>query len=170
MKRILFLLIVMFSTFSSNAQTTDVKATDDFPQYYVKGKDTIGVIFTVAQAQKIDNDYELLALLKKSKIQSDSLINAYITVVDLQGKQIAKLELKTSLLEDLNKIKDSEIENLKQQISQYKKDKVLSDSIIVNDNKQITSYKKEARKLRTQKYIFTGIGVAVAVAILVLLK
>jgi len=169
MKKILSLLIGLFFAFSSSAQSPK-PSNDDFPQYYMKGKDTIGVIFTVAQAQKIDNDYELLLLLKQSKIQSDSLINAYITVIDLQGKQIAKLELKTSLLEDLNKIKDSEIENLKQQIAQYKKDKVLSDSIIVNDKELITSYKKESRKLKTQKYLFTGLGIAAAVVALVLLK
>jgi hypothetical protein len=164
MKKIIFLIFALFSIISLKSQTTG-----NYPFFYIKGYDTLGVVFSVEQAQKIDNDYQLLSLLKKSKIQSDSLSNAYITIVNSMGQQIAELKLKISTLEEKMLLKDSEINNLKDQIELYKRDIALAGEQSANKDKIITNYKKENRKLKFQKFFGFTVGGAALIAVIVLL-
>jgi hypothetical protein len=55
MKKVLILLLSIFTIISTKAQFNNI----DYPQYVVKNGDTIGVMITVSQAQKIDSDYDL---------------------------------------------------------------------------------------------------------------
>ena len=61
MKRILILILAMIISNISISQTqSQLMPESSYPQYYIENGDTIGVIFTVEQAQKVDNDLELL--------------------------------------------------------------------------------------------------------------
>lgn len=149
MKRILILILAMIISNISISQTqSQLMPESSYPQYYIENGDTIGVIFTVEQAQKVDNDLELLSLLEKKGISCDSLVKSYIVVVDNYGKQVAILESSNISLEKITTDQKSMISNLKSQISNYKKDIELAntqlstkDEIITNKDKQITHMK-----------------------------
>lgn len=120
MKSILLFLFTFF-TINLYSQSIDL----DLPRYYVVQNDTIGVILSIEQLQKIDNDLEIKNLLEKALIDCDSLSNQYIVVVDKYEKRIAILEVKNEELEDLNETKSEIIKELKSKVANYEKDLAL---------------------------------------------
>jgi hypothetical protein len=66
----LFLLFVSLVSFSQ-----------EYPKIEVNSKGEKVVVFTLEQAQKIDNDLEVYDLLKVSRIKCDSLNLSYIKVI-----------------------------------------------------------------------------------------
>lgn len=142
MKKILLLLSFLMSISFIFGQNKDVP---EFPQYYIKNGDTLGVIISLEQAQKIDNDYDMLELLRNYKVSVDKLDSAYIFVIDNMKQQVAVLNLKITQLEGIIKIKDSQIENLKEQIDKYRRDNDLANAQLKAKDEIIDNYKKEKK-------------------------
>jgi len=163
MKKIAILLISIFLI--NFAYSSDL----DFPKYLTSGKDTIGVIFTLKQAQQIDNDYELLDILTKMKIECDSLNKYWIQVNDEKGKLISLFKLKIQQNDSLISIKDEKIENLNQQIkSHIKNEKDMQAQLDIRSD-QISNLKKDNRKLKIKSILgWTGTTTGVAAAIVVI--
>ena len=134
------------------------KAQNNFPHYYIKNGDTIGVVISIKQAQKIDNDYDLLSLLKKSKIEESKIDSAYVVVINNYGQEVAQLKLKISTMDDIDLIKDKEISNLRSQIDDYERDKLLSDLQLAKKDTIIQNYKGQVVKLKLQKTISFSVG------------
>lgn len=135
---------MFFSTFAQTSPNIPKPNRSNFPEFYVVDGDTIGVILTINQAIKLDNDTDLLELLKKKEIQSDSLIDVYVTVIDEFGKKVALLEEKNRTYESIIIQKDELITNLKNQIENYKEQIRIADEqlrlqeeIIKNQNKML---------------------------------
>ena len=149
-KFLLFTLFLLLSILS--------KAQNNFPHYYIKNGDTIGVVISIKQAQKIDNDYDLLSLLKKSKIEESKVDSAYIVVINNYGQEVAQLKLKISTMDDIDLIKDKEISNLRSQIDEYERDKLLSDLQLAKKDTIIQNYKGQVVKLKLQKTIAFSVG------------
>jgi hypothetical protein len=149
-KFLLFILFLLLSILS--------KAQNNFPHYYIKNGDTIGVVISIKQAQKIDNDYDLLSLLKKSKIEESKIDSAYVVVINNYGQEVAQLKLKISTMDDIDLIKDKEISNLRSQIDDYERDKLLSDLQLAKKDTIIQNYKGQVVKLKLQKTISFSVG------------
>lgn len=164
MKKIILLILTgLFSILSIKAQTVT------YPYFLVKNGDTVGVVFSISQAQRIDNDYELLSLLRKAKIQSDKIDSASIVVVNDLNEKVAELKVKISTLEDIDKLKNSQILDLKSQIDLYKKDQSLSNDQSFKKDSIINNYKSEVRKLKTQRFfgfIISGSGLLVGILLI----
>ena len=155
MKKIFTLILATLLSFGAYSQTDTIKhnvvSTKDsilntLPSYYVVGGDTLGVILTIEQAQKLDNDEELLELLEDMKISCDSTIKHYIIVVNKYERKVATLELKTKNLEEIKEGQKKMIDNLNQQILNYQADikaaeaqLKLKDEIIKNNMNMISS-------------------------------
>ena len=159
-----FILIVAMSFLSFIA-----KAQDTYPHFLVEnGKQT--VVFTLEQAQKIDNDQQLLAQFRQLGADMNSVDSACVKVVDAQGKEITGLKTEIAGLKSLGATKDKDIVNLKVQIAECDKKEVLTkkesdakDLIIVEKNYQI-------KKQRNQKIAaFIGAGAAAIALVLSLL-
>ena len=150
MKRIILILSMLICIYT-NAQTS-------YPYYYIKGGDTLGVVISVKQAQKIDNDYDLIALLKVSNIEKDSINSAYIIVMNDYSIEVAELKLKISKMNEINSSKDSLIINLKSQIIQYNNDILLSNNQLKIKDSIINNYKTQTIKLKVQKMIGFSVG------------
>lgn len=164
MKKIIILVISIFlsSVLYSQVDTSNNK----FPSYHIVKGDTIGVIFSIQQAQKIDNDEELLQLLGSMKTNCDSTISRYINVVNSYDNKLGILNMKISKLEDISNSKSDLILNLNQQISNYKEDYKKSedqlskkDDIILLQKKQINRLKWGKRIGYTSATIFLGLFV-----------
>lgn len=156
MKKLLLILftVLTLSTFSQNDTIT-------YPHFSVEnGIPT--VVFTIEQAQKIDNDEQLLKLFQQQAIDLANYDESCIKVVDAQGKEIAGLKLEITALKNLGNTKDAEITNLKEQIKKLEdKDKLSKEELEKKDG-IIKSQKDQIRKQKFQKVIgFIGGGAAV---------
>ena len=77
--------------------------SQDYPRIETDSLGKKVVVMTIEQAQKIDNNLEILQLMERAQLECDSLNLSYIRVIDNQGKQISLLELDIKhLKEQLN--------------------------------------------------------------------
>jgi len=164
MKKILLITLSFILAFSAKSQLNQL-----YPRFYIQNGDTLGVIISIKQAQKIDNDYDILSLFKKSGKYSDSLQSSYILVVDNMGKEIAELKVKNSKFESIDSIQTEMISNLKLQILNYQKSDSLANKELADDNEIIKNYKKENTKLRIQKFISGTLGTGLLITVVTLL-
>lgn len=163
-----FLLILasfnlVYSQRSVSVDTLPVKI-DDFPAWFIHKGDTVGLIFTIEQVQKIDSDLELLSWLEKKGFTCDSTISVYIKLVDDLEKQVTIL--KTTISELNNDISDkkSQISILKEKIENYKKDVDLANSQIVKLKEVIDNSNRRISNLKTQRNLSIGGGVLLTTA------
>lgn len=160
MRKLFLILLILISTTSLFAQSATLDTMNkSYPQFMISNNDTF-VVFTLQQAQKIDNDYELLELLERSKTSCDSTITYYISVINEYGKTVALLETKIQSLEKINSDQKYKIGNLKQQISNYKIDLMKANQQIDLQSKIISNQEKRVKSLKLQKTLgWIGTGV-----------
>ena len=167
--------ILLLCLLTSTSISAQIDSTHTYPYKYIEDGKVIGVLFTVEQAQKIDNDYELFTLM-------DSVIKEYgltdkvtIGVMDALNNKIVVLEL---TIDNLNKMlleKDSIISNRNEVIEAMKKKIDLSEKEIDTYKEKELSHesekkelKKEIRKQKIQKVVgFVASGI-VTVGIVIL--
>ena len=167
MKRLIFLILTIFLVNNTKAQRLSEEAV--FPQFYIQNGDTMGITFSIKQAQKIDNDYDLLYLLKQAKFNYEKLDSASIVVINGLGQQVAELKIKVNKLEDINRQSDLQIANLKEQILKYERDSFFSAMQLAKKDTIINNYKKENRKLKTQRFLGFTIGGGSFLAVIILI-
>lgn len=179
MKKILITILLSFFGFMSYSQVYnryDVVSIDsnlNNPRYLVgytdTKADTIGIVLTIQQAQKIDNDLELLNLYKQVRSNCDSTVNFLVRVVDNYKKMniVAQQTFKTY---------ESSIANLKLQIGNLNnqievKDNQLffKENIIRNKDLLIELEEKEIKQLKRQKNGLVIGGVSLGVGFIYML-
>ena len=142
----------------------------DLPEFYVIENDTVGVIITVEQAQKIDSDLEMLKLFKQLDNQVKQVDEFYITVINSQNDKISILETTISKLKQASGNQDEMIKTLKDKINQRKRDIELANQQIFNDQVIIQGLKEDLSKEKTKKIIgtvTTGSGAAILLGLLI---
>jgi hypothetical protein len=157
---ILFLFLVSFG-YSQNIRLD----RNEIPAYVIKNQsDTLGIIFSIENVQKIDKDLELLEYIEKLNSQVDtaqyyyvSLINDLSEKVELQKYKILNLTSETFKKDEL--------------IKKLKIDIALSDTTIVNKNIEINNLNtiivEKDEEIQKQKNL--KIGAIIGGSILVLL-
>jgi uncharacterized protein YihD (DUF1040 family) len=146
-------LIIIFMLFTSNI------FAQEYPKYLVTGKDTIGIVITIKQAQLIDRDLDILDLFKKFKISSEMTESTYIKVIDDMNKGVVLYHVKISELEKVNKIQTSMIDDLNKQIFNYKLDMSLCDVQSSKKDTIINNMHGTIKKLKFQKFVGYTFGV-----------
>jgi hypothetical protein len=148
MKKIILTFIVSLISLFAFSQDSTNRDSLKFPSWFVVEGDTMGIIFSLEQAQKIDNDLEMKSLLEKKGYACDSTLSKFIKLVDEKTAFISSLDLKIKSLEDLLKDKDLSIDNLNSRISNLNLDVIFSnqqltrkDGIIQNKDVQINTLK-----------------------------
>jgi len=161
MKNIFSLLIFLLLTFTLSAQTIE------YPRYEIDSLGQKVIVLTIEQAQKLDNNSDLLILLEKYAQQIaeyDSIciktVNEKEKVIDLQKIEISKLK------ENLS-VKDKEIKNLQGRINEYiLKESFWNEQMKLKDE-TITIKDKQIGELKT-KMIWGGVGGGAAIIGLIL--
>jgi hypothetical protein len=97
MKRLIYVLffLIGYNTYSQN-----------YPRYFIESGDTVGVIISIDQAQKIYNNQVLLDLFVGHKMNCDSLKNRFEIVVNKYEKM--QLVDKTIIEQHEKSLKDKE--------------------------------------------------------------
>lgn len=133
--------------------------TQSYPRIEVDSTGKKFVIMTYEQAQKVDNAFELLNLLEKSRFECDSLTLSYVRVVDNLERQIVLLELDINLHKDQITDKDNQITNISQRLSNCESDVALSNKQIGIRDNQIKLLDEEISSLKTKRNIAYGAGI-----------
>ena len=160
MKSLLLIFMLLLSSLSFS---------QEYPKIELNDKGEKVVVFTLEQAQKIDNDLEIYELLKVSRIKCDSLNLSYVKVIDEKNNQIVLLKNINRETEKQIIDKDKQINILVEQSKNLQKNIDLCDKQRVNDTKQIEGLKKDLRKMKWKGLAggFIGGVVLTIVAVLV---
>jgi len=162
--KLIFTIMLMISSILSFSQT-------DYPRIEIDSLGHKVVVMTIEQAQKIDNNLEILNLLEKQGTQYDSLNVAFLKVVDDLNKQVSLLELNVNKLKDQIMDKDIQISYLQQELSNSESNIKLCEIQKNNDKEEINILKKEVKKQKMQKFGGFIVGLAAIVGgVLVLLS
>lgn len=153
MKKYIITLILSIFTLLSFSQIID------YPRIETDSLGNKILLMTVEQAQKIDNNLELLQLFEKQGVQCDSLNTAYIKIIDNLNNQVRLLELNVKTLKYQINDKNKQIENLQQQLANEKFGNNLCEDQKKNKDEEIKLLKKEVRKQKTQKIVGFILGV-----------
>ena len=123
MKTLLTFILGLLMSVTALCQNTET----DYPRFLVVNGDTVGVVLTIEQLQKIDNDLEIKNLLEQSLIDCDSLSSQFIVVVDKLQQRVAILEVKNSELLLANSQQEKIIKELNLKVANFEKDLSLCD-------------------------------------------
>ena len=159
MKKILIIIISILISFRSYSQKIDSvnrintdSIEKELPSYYIVNGDTVGIILSIKQAQRVDNDEELLSLFGEMKMDCDSVVKHYVVVLNEYKRQVGILDIKVNTLNGINMDQSKMINNLKQQILNYQTDiKKAETQMILKDN-IIKNYQGEIKLLNRWKY------------------
>ena len=166
MKKILITMVLVLSSVLAFSQT-------DYPRIETDSLGKKVVVMTIEQAQKIDNNLEILQLMEKAQLECDSLNMSYIRVIDNQGKQISLLELDIKHLKEQLNSKDEQITNLQTRLSNSETTNKLCEEQKLNYEKQVDILKDEVRKQKNHKivgFIVGGVGTLGGILLAILLN
>lgn len=151
MKKFILIITLLISSMFLTAQ--------DYPRIEIDSLGRKVVVMTIEQAQKIDNNFEIVELLKRQGSECDSLNVAYLKVIDNYKKQVALLELDVNNLKLQISDKDIQISNLQERLSNSETSNKLCDEQKAKYDESVACLKKEIRKQKIQKIIGFGVGV-----------
>jgi hypothetical protein len=143
MKKIILIIMLLMCFVGLSQETT--------PRYYVVGKDTLGVVISIADAQKLDNDGDILEIYKQLSGSYNKSGVQYITIINKMQQQIGVLTLEIGENEKIIINKDVIIRDLKNIISNYKVKEASFDKELVNKNIEIKNLNKQIKKSFWQK-------------------
>lgn len=166
MKKTFLLSLLTFFTITLFGQINK----KDLPQYFIQNGDTIGIILTIEQVQKLDNDVELLNMFELLSIKCDSLDKHYVKVINDLNDVVALKEISITNLTKQNSTFSSQVEKLKSAVSMKESQLKLCEEQRSNDSISIALLKKDLRKAKVKNIVSwssTGIvsGVAIFLAI-----
>lgn len=138
---LLFWLFLLKNGLSQNFQ---------YPRYYINGKDTLGIIFSLKQSSEILNDKKKLSLYKGLRTGTDSLLKnlwslkakyeqneiMYTSLIELYKKN--ELEHK-SMLQN----RESKIDNVTNDLRKCEQQYTLKNEQYMNDEKIIQELKSK---------------------------
>ena len=164
MKNIIFTLSLLLTFMLGFSQTSFVK--EDLPQYFVQNGDTIGILLTVEQVQKLDNNSELLGLFEKLSIKCDSLDTYYIGIINKMNDKITILNTKISKQDEAMKKQDDMVKDVKAQLANALLRLDLCEQQRSNDSTIIRGLKQDLTKAKVKGiagWATTGVVSAVAI-------
>lgn len=161
MKLILCIILMM---------TSIVSRSQEYPKIELNKRGEKVVVFTLSQAQKIDNDLEILNLLEKSKIQCDSLSISHIETIEAQNRRISLFEKSISELDMQIKDKDLQMENLSDRFRNLEKNNKICDDQKILKDRQIKLLKRDLRKEKIKTWLFGSSGLIVGVLAIIIMR
>jgi len=138
-------------------------------EYYIIDGDTIGIILTVEQVQKIDSDLEMLRLFKLLDTQTQDVDEFYISVINDQNEKISILETTLGNVRNQGTEQEEMINSLKRQLKIRQNQMDSYEDQLINDESIIEALKDDVKTQKRQKigaYAGMGVGGAAFVAIL----
>lgn len=149
--------------------TSSFSQNDDLPQYFIEGGDTIGILLSIEQVQKLDNNTELLYLFRQLQIDCENVEFSYAAVINKCNEKVALLELTIVDFKSQSIEKNNLILNLNDQLRNSENNKSLCDEQLIKKDEQISILKTSLRREKLKKWISTGGNVVLAATTIFLL-
>jgi hypothetical protein len=163
MKRILILFTLILTSITCLSQVID------YPRYDLDSLGQKVVVITIEQAQVLNNKAQLLELFEKLNVQMGDYDSVCLKVIGEKDIIIAQQDLQISNLKDLSDNKDNQIDNLQEQILDYKAKELLWSKELENKNKEIKLHKDKISDMRTKMIIGGSVGGAIILGLIALL-
>jgi len=157
MKKILTLLFCLIGFISFGQKQVP-------PYYLIENNDTIGVVLSVEQAQKLDNDLEMLKLLKQLQIDCENVDTDFVKVINALGDQLSLLQVNATFLESQVAKKDDELINVRSALNKCQEADTLSTDIENAYKDEIVELKREIRRQKIDKGVSIGLNILQVVA------
>lgn len=161
MKRMI-LLLTMLLTFSAFSQI----------EYPIIEKDSLGnavVVFSIEQAQDIDNKLELLELLEKMDGQILDYDSLCIKVINEKDEVIAKQDIQIKKMTKLLDNKDDQVLNLKSQIIDYQVKEETYKRQLENKDREIELHEEKIKDQRNRMILGGSLGGAIIAGLVYLI-
>ena len=156
MKSLKYIILALMMTIFSL-----VALSQDYPRIEIDKSGKKVVIFTIEQAQRIDNDLEIYELLKKSRIQCDSLGIASVRIIDALSHKVIICEKTISELSSQYAARDRQVAILQVQNENQKESmEILEEQKRIKDM-QIKGLREDVKRQKRNSWIFGGIGLAI---------
>jgi len=150
MKKLIILALLSLFSFVGYSQSIDYPRIE---------KDSLGnsiVLMTIEQAQKLDNNTDLLLLFENLNSQIGTMDSICLKVVNEKDAVIATQSIQISDLKSSIKIKDDKISELQGKITQLNKSIVSLKTEIDNKNTEINLHISEIKKTKTRFALYGG--------------
>lgn len=163
MKNVIFTLIgFIIITISSFSQSNKI----EYPRFVTDSLGQVIVEMTIEQAQKLDNNSDLLSLFETLSLQLDNYDSICVKVINDKDIVIGEQKIEIGKLKESINNKDEEISNLQSQISDYIQREILYNQQISNKNDIIKEKDNQLRKIKTKTWLTGTIGGAIALGLL----
>jgi chromosome segregation ATPase len=130
MKNLLILLFGLIISVNSFSQI-------DYPRYEVDSLGQKVVVMTIEQAQKLDNNSELLELFEQLNTQIGNYDSVCVQTINDKNRVISEQKVLIEQLKSSLDTKDTAITNLQNQVLKYQENEILFNTQITNLNDQI---------------------------------
>lgn len=164
MRIFLTVVVLLFTLFTFGQTDTTTQNVEVFPRAYVIDGDTLGIILSMDQAQKVDSDMELIQMYRDLVTSHGELDTTYMGVIKVLDDKIEVLEITINEYMELDNKNNSIISNLKSQISKYEENSRKCDKIISSEKE----LRIENDKIKKQR-LWGGISGGVMIVGLIIL-
>jgi uncharacterized protein (DUF3084 family) len=145
----------------------------DYPRYEVDSLEQTVVVMTIEQAQKLDNNSELLSLFEKLNAQMLDYDSVCIRVINDKEYVISTQKLEISKLKESIDLKDEKIITLQKEIEEHNKKVNLLEQQLLNRNDLIKVKDEEIRRLKIKMAVggsASGLAIIGLIIGLILIK
>lgn len=151
MKKIIAILALLLFSCSAYSQI-------EYPRYEKDSTGQTVVVMTVAQAQALDNNTDLLSLFRKLDAQLVDYDSLCVKVIGEKDDIIAKQTIQINKLKETISVKGSEITNLQKQIKEKDAEIANLNNELKNKKDEIDLHKKEMKKGKVKAFTLGSIG------------
>jgi len=152
MRKIIFLLTFLLISMNILSQTID------YPRFETDSLGQKVVVMTIEQAQKLDNDTDMLSLFEKLDSDISSYDSICVKVISEKDIVIAQQTVQINQLKSLVENKDDQIVNLQSQINDYKNKELGYIKEISNKNEEINLHLDKIRDQKIKMIVGGGLG------------
>jgi predicted RNase H-like nuclease (RuvC/YqgF family) len=145
----------------------------DYPIYQIDSLGQTVVVMTIEQAQKLDNNSELLSLFEKLNSQILNYDSVCIKAINEKEYVVTTQKIEISKLKESINIKDQKIVTLQKEIIEYKKKIDLLEDQLLNRNDLIKVKDEEIGRLKIKMAIggsASGLAIIGLIIGLILIK
>lgn len=151
MKRILAIIAFWFISISAYSQT-------DYPRFETDSFGNKIVLMTIEQAQKLDNNTDLLVLFEKMNADIGDYDNVCVKVINEKDVVINSQTVQISKLKEALLNRDEQIENLQKTNSKQANLIVSLEKTIDNKDREINLHLGEIKRVKSKSLIGGLIG------------
>lgn len=140
----------------------------DLPEFVVIYGDTVGVLVTISQLQRMDSNEDLLTLLLKMDDMNVEAEHYYINIINNMDEKLTVSSLKINNLTKQLQTQESRLTNLKEQVANSEEQHRKTEEQRENDAIIKQTFEDDVKKLKLQRAVSYSSGGLLGVAAIIM--